>query len=48
MRETLSLALQEQVLYLMPLAVTVDTEVLTRDEARVTERDGDHVYQRET
>ena len=48
MRDTLSLALQEQVLYLMPLAVTVDTEVLTRDETRVTERDGDHVYQRET
>jgi hypothetical protein len=48
MRDTLSLALQEQVLYLMPLAVTVNTEVLTRDEVRVTERDGDHVYQRET
>ena len=48
MRDTLSLALQEQVLYLMPLAVTVNTEVLTRDEVRVTERDGDHVYQRES
>ena len=47
MRDTLSLALQEQVLYLMPLAVTVNTEVLTRAEERVTERDGDHVYQRD-
>lgn len=48
MRETLSLSLQEQVLYLMPLAVTVNTEVLTRDEVRVTERDGDHVYERDS
>jgi hypothetical protein len=48
MRDTLSLALQEQVLYLMPLAVTVNTEVLTRDEERVSERDGDHVYERDS
>jgi len=47
MRATLSTALQEQTLYLMPAAATVNTEVLTRDELRVTERDGDHVYERD-
>lgn len=48
MRDTLSLALQEQTLYVTPAAGTVVVEVLQRDEAKVTERDGDHVYQRET
>jgi hypothetical protein len=47
MRSTLSTALQEQTLYLMPAAATVNTEVLTRDEVRVVERDGDHVYERD-
>ena len=47
MRATLSTALQEQTLYLMPAAVTAPIEVYTRDEVRVTERDGDHVYERD-
>lgn len=48
MRDTLSLALQEQALYVTPPMGTKAVEVLQRDEAKVTERDGDHVYQRET
>lgn len=48
MRETLSLALQEQTLTIKWPEATVHTEVLTRDEMRVTERDGDHVYERDS
>lgn len=48
MRDTLSLALQEQTLAIKWPEATVHTEVLTRDEVRVTERDGDHVYERDS
>jgi hypothetical protein len=47
MRATLSTALQEQTLVIMWPEATIHTEVLTRDEVRVSERDGDHVYERD-